>query len=215
MPLKVIGSGFGRTGTNSLQLALQDLGFDKCYHMYEIFPEPERSVDWLNAALGKPVDWEKVFDGYQSAVDWPATFFWETFLNLYPDAKVVHTERPAEKWYDSISNTIFALMKEGMKAGADDDTGVPNVQRDMVVEIVIKQTFGGNIEDKDHIIDVYNKHNAKVKATVPPERLLVFDVSEGWQPLCSFLDVPVPSEDFPRTNARDEFASPEKTGRKG
>jgi len=196
MPLKVIGSGFGRTGTNSLQIALQHLGFDKCYHMFEIISNPSRSVDWLKAALGEEVDWEKVFDGYQSAVDWPACHFWETFLDLYPDAKVVHTERPAEKWYESAASTIFQAHK---RPGPSSD------MRAMIKEIIAKQVFDGNMEDKDHVIDVYNKHNAKVKALVPPERLLIFNVKEGWEPLCAFLNVPVPTIDFPHSNTREEL----------
>lgn len=198
--LEVIGAGLGRTGTLSLKAALEQLGFTGCYHMVEVFAHPEHVPIWQAAADRKRVDWDALFAGYRSAVDWPVAHFWRDLSRHYPNAKVILTERDPEKWYKSFSETILRVLT--MPPAPN-----PEMQAHgkMVHDIITEQAFGGKLDDKAHIIDVYRRHNEEVRATIPADRLLVFDAPQGWEPLCRFLGVPVPKTDFPRTNSTDEF----------
>lgn len=201
MTIDVIGAGFGRTGTLSLKLALEKLGFEKCYHMMEVFENPGHVDVWLQATRGEPVDWPELFSGYRASVDWPACNFWELQLEAFPQARVILSERDPERWYDSVMNTIYPSSM------AARDGGDPAMQPwvDMAFELIWDGTFHGRVEDKDHAIDVYQAHNAYVKKQAPADRLLVFEASQGWAPLCEFLGCPVPDEPYPRVNTTEEF----------
>src|SRR5207248_1610854 len=107
--LKIIGAGFGRTGTMSLKVALEELGFRPCYHMIEVFERPADIAVWEVAAMGKPIDWAALFAGYQATVDWPACIFYKELMHVYPDAKVILTVRNPENWYESAKSTIFQM----------------------------------------------------------------------------------------------------------
>ncbi|MBV8977065.1 MAG: sulfotransferase family protein [Alphaproteobacteria bacterium] len=201
MSLKVIGAGFGRTGTHSLKIALEMLGFAPCYHMVEVFSHPGQSEMWEAAARGDVIDWQALLGPYKAAVDWPASYFWRPLMAMYPDAKVILTERDPEAWYKSMSQTILEFMK------VDADTIVDPVaraQRKMGKLIVSEKTFGGRF-DKEHVLDVYRANSEAVKREVPKDRLLVFDSPDGWKPLCEFLGVPVPDAPYPLTNTTEEF----------
>jgi len=208
MALSVIGAGFGRTGTLSLKLALERLGFGPCYHMTEIFADFKRADPWLAAARGERVDWDDVLSGYKSVVDWPACHFWREFAQLYPQAKVLLGVRDPAKWYDSISNTIF-LRLEQIKGARDETDPAMRAAIDMVLAIVAKRTFGWRF-DAAHAIEVFEEHIAAVKREIPGDRLLVYESGEGWEPLCRFLGVAVPDEAFPRVNAREAFWEAQK-----
>ena len=201
MPLDIVGAGFGRTGTFTLKAALDQLGFGKCYHMADVFEDQAQAKIWHAAVLGKPVDWEALFAGYGSAVDWPACYFWREFSELYPDAKVLLSLRDPEKWYKSFRNTIYNIMRMPIT----DDNELMKGHMEMVHELIVRRTFDDRLEDEAYMINVFNRHNEEVKATIAPERLLVYEVSEGWEPLCAFLNVPVPSEPLPRTNTTEDF----------
>ena len=194
MSLQVIGSGFGRTGTMSLKLALEQLGFGPCYHMVEVFKNPQAAGWWADAADGQP-DWAKIFAGYNSTVDWPNATFYAELAQAYPDAKVVHTERDPEAWFRSTQATIFR----------DDTAGADSGPFAGMFAKVIRRLFDDNMHDHDHVIDVYQRHNAQVRATIPAERLLVYEVAQGWEPLCAFLGVPVPDSPMPKVNSTEEF----------
>lgn len=197
MTLKIIGTGFGRTGTQSLKFALEQLGVGPCYHMVEVFPRPDHVGVWAAAARGEAVDWERLFEGFQSTVDWPSTYFWRELVARYPEAKVIHTERPAEVWWKSFSLTI--------KEALGDETAPPmRAWSEMVNTIITKRTFGGDME-KANVLRVYAAHNAEVKRTISRERLLEFDVAQGWEPLCAFLGLSVPATPFPNTNTTADF----------
>lgn len=203
MGLDVIGAGFGRTGTLSLKHALEQLGFSKCHHMLEVFEHPGQAVMFRDAGRGLKVDWGVVFNGYRAMVDWPGSFFWRELADFYPKAKVLLSLRDAEEWYESASATIFLAMK-AMSEGA----AVPPeilAQREMAFELIVQRTFGGNVADRANCIRAYNDNTERVKAEIPPERLLVFEVKQGWAPLCDFLNMAIPSTEFPRVNSRDEF----------
>jgi len=195
MPLSVIGAGFGRTGTLSLKLALDQLGFGPCYHMIEVFKDPMAPGYWEAAADGRPVDWEEVFAGYGSTVDWPAATFYQQLADAYPQAKVILTVRDPEAWFASTQATIFARP---LTDSADDAWARMAVK-------VIGDLFDRKMSDKQKLIDVYHRHNATVQRVVPAERLLVYDVAEGWEPLCRFLGVPAPDGPMPRVNSTEEF----------
>ena len=195
MPLSVIGAGFGRTGTMSLKLALDRLGFGPCYHMVEVFKNPKASGYWEAAADGRPVDWEEVFAGYGSTVDWPSATFYKQLANAYPEAKVILTVRDPEAWFASTQATIFSRH---IRDDTEDDW-----QR-MVLK-VISDLFDRRMTDKAKLIEVYQRHNEEVRRTIPQERLLVYEVADGWEPLCRFLDADVPNESMLRANSTDEF----------
>lgn len=201
--LDVIGAGFGRTGTASLKAALEHLGFGPCYHMFEVIAQPERMSSWADALDGKDVDWESVFSGYRSTVDWPSTWFWRELTEAYPHAKVILSVRDPQKWYDSTYNTLYQLAQRlgGDPSALPDDERVfaekvfPTIQK-----MIWTGTFDDRFSDREHAIDVFERHNEEVRRTVPADRLLEYQPGDGWQPLCDFLGAEVPEEDFPRAN---------------
>ncbi len=201
MSLSVLGAGFGRTGTMSLKLALEKLGLGRCYHMAEVFQNPGHAERWSAAAEGEKVDWDALLAGYGAAVDWPSTYFWRELAAYYPNAKIILTLRSAESWYKSCQSTIFQAM-----TGTTDDP-VRVAQQKMARRLVVDGTFGARIDDAAHTMAVYEKHNEEVRRVIPKERLLVYEIREGWAPLCSFLGLPVPEEPFPRVNSTEEFQS--------
>ncbi|MDB5432748.1 MAG: hypothetical protein JWP35_3864 [Caulobacter sp.] len=195
MPLKVIGAGLGRTGTLSLKLALEQLGLGRCYHMMEVFKNPDAPQQWLDAAEGRPVDWELVFDGYGASVDWPGAEFYAEHARLYPEAKVILSVRDADKWFDSTQATIFANPTYD---------GMPPVWAAMA-RALIGGKFDQRLSERQHCIDIYNRHNDEVRRTIPAERLLEFEAKQGWGPLCAFLGLPVPATPYPSVNSTEEF----------
>ena len=201
MTLKIVGAGFGRTGTNSLKLALEKLGFGPCHHMFEVGEHPEQVPYWQAAARGDMPNWDEVFEGYNASVDWPSARFWREISNHYPDAKVLLSVRPFESWFKSVHATIY----KSMKTRENMEPGIARDWRFMAYEIVVEQTFSGDLESFDHAKSVFEAHIAEVQRTVSPERLLTYDVAEGWEPLCGFLNVSVPNTPFPRTNSTHEF----------
>lgn len=199
----VIGAGFGRTGTMSLKVALDKLGFGPCYHMVEVMNNKNHVQLWIDHADGKKDNLELILQGYNSAVDWPTVTYYKELLALHPNAKVVLTTRDPESWYASCIATIFASSRSNLIVSLF----FPQIGRfvRMVQKIVWKGTFGDNFANKDHALAVYNRHVEEVRATVPPEQLLEFSVKEGWAPLCKFLDVPTPHGPFPNVNDQQEF----------
>ncbi|MFY1692013.1 sulfotransferase family protein [Plantactinospora sp. WMMB782] len=209
--MRVIGVGFGRTGTRSTKEALELLGFGPCHHMAELFAQPATIADWLRAARGEPVDWSRLLGGYGSTVDWPSVYFWRELIEVYPEARVLLTVRDPQRWYDSVRDTIY-------RARSIDPEAAPPGLREAVREhpelldqprltdaLVWQGTFGGRFEDREHALRVYADHNAEVRATVPADRLLEFDVARGWEPLCAFLGVDLPAEPFPLLNTTASF----------
>jgi hypothetical protein len=186
-------------------MALEELGFVKCYHMLEVFTHPEHVPVWDTAARGKPVDWESLFRGYAATVDWPGCNFYADYLRLYPDAKVILTVRDPERWYDSALRTIY-YVRNAFPAWARLLNPRMRGFTRMLDRLVWVGMFRGEFEDKWLALEVFHAHNEHVKRTVPPDRLLVYEVKEGWGPLCAFLGVPVPEgKPFPHVNDGEEF----------
>jgi hypothetical protein len=199
--LDVIGAGFGRTGTLSLKSALERLGFGPCHHMVELIENAEQISRWRRLADGETPEWDAVFRGYRSTADWPSVRFWRETTDHFPQAKVILTVRDPRRWYESVAQTIH--QAEAGPAPADP---VMAQMRRVVHDLLWVGEFDGRFEDMDHAIEVFNEHNEAVRREISADRLLVFEVAQGWEPLCAFLDVPVPDEPFPRTNDRQEFA---------
>jgi len=203
MSVRILGAGFGRTGTNSLKEALEILGFGPCYHMHEVAKNPCHVSIWNRAIDEKEVDWQDLFKGYQSAVDWPTISFLPKLLHQYPHAKVVLTLRDPEQWFESASNTIFEAMALGEKN--PDITGRNRTK--MSRRLILEKTFSGRYAEKEYCIKIYNQHIQDVISLVPSDKLLHYRISDGWKPLCDFLNVSVPSDHFPKTNDRKSFLS--------
>lgn len=199
MALSVIGAGVGRTGTLSLKLALERLGFAPCYHMLEVFEDLGGRVPlWDRAADGDDGQWDEIFAGYKSAVDFPASAFYRELAARYPDAKIILTTRDTERWYRSFEDTIRHALTDPLPEELA-------AWGRMTRKVILDRVFDGSVDDKAHVLARYEQHNEAVKRTIPPERLLVYQVAEGWEPLCRFLDVPVPEEPFPQVNTTDEW----------
>ncbi|QMU57700.1 MAG: sulfotransferase family protein [Boseongicola sp.] len=194
MTLSVLGLGFGRTGTESLKKALEILGCGPCYHMFEVLPHQNRVDEWVSLVQGKTPDWDKTFAGYHASVDWPGAFFWRELAEHYGDAKFILTTREPERWYDSMAKTILPLLRET----AVDPNSLAN-------QMFISRTFGGDIDDRDNVIETFLRHNAAVKAAIPSDQLLELEVGAGWDPLCAFLGIDVPDVPYPWGNRADEF----------
>ena len=193
MTLELIGAGFGRTGTESMKLALEQLGFGPCHHMKEVLADPEQLRIWRAIARGDPPDWEAAFAGYRAAVDWPSAFFWRELSNVFPKAKVILTVRSSESWHRSMSDTIFKVLA----ASTDPDS--------IGLKLIAERVFGGRFLNRDHAIAVYEKNNAEVQAAFDHHRLLIYRLGDGWEPLCRFLNKPLPDIPFPRSNSTAEF----------
>lgn len=204
MSLQVIGAGFGRTGTLSLKSSLEQLGFGPCYHMYELLGHIDHAPAWLAGNNGDASALRAPLAGYGATVDWPGCVLWRELADLYPDAKVVLSVRPPQRWYDSFRQTVGAVIAQ------ERDPNMPEAfwpVFDVSDLIVRDRSFGAgfDLDDQERVIAAYEAHNAAVRAGVAPERLLEFDVTEGWAPLCAFLGVPVPAGEFPNVNDRDQF----------
>lgn len=195
MTLRVIGAGYGRTGTASLKTALEKLGFGPCHHMSEVLPSPERIDRWRRIGEGEPL-WDQAFEGYNSTVDWPSCTHWRALMNYYPDAKIILSLRDAGKWFESVNTTI--LEKRVCEALKTTPMG-PMMQAN------VWGLFDGRMQDREYMMAAFERHCAEVIGSVPKERLLVFEPKQGWAPLCEFLGVDVPSEPFPHLNTQEEI----------
>lgn len=195
MSLKVIGAGYGRTGTMSLKLALEQLGFGPCFHMSEAIANPACIPGWIEACNGRP-DWEKLFAGYFATVDHPGCAFYRELAAAYPAAKVVLTVRDPNDWFDSTQATVFSPQMR-------DRVADPHFKE--FLTRTVWGLFGGGIDDRAYMVEKFERHTAEVERAIAAERLLVFQVSQGWEPLCEFLAVPVPAAPFPRVNSRAEM----------
>ena len=202
MALEVIGAGFGRTGTNSLKLALERLGFGPCHHMFEVRDNPEQLPAWEAAARGEAVDWDAVFDGYRSQVDWPGAAYWRQLSEHYPKAKVILSVRDPNEWFDSVQSTIGPFMTTKRGEHGNDHL---NAISEMCGKFIAEDIFDGQLNVKDHAVAVFKAHTEEVMATIPHERLLVYETGSGWGSLCSFLGVAEPDEPYPLTNSTREF----------
>jgi hypothetical protein len=199
MTLRIVGAGLGRTGTTSLKAALEQLLDAPCYHMVEVFGNPEAAMTWSRAVDGELPDWDEFLAGYRATVDWPAATFWPELSEAYPDAKVLLSTRDADAWWTSASNTIF----ESMQVEIEPDSPFA-AQREMILNL-LHSRFTLNWDDPDAAKAAFLRHNADVRARVPADRLVEWHPGDGWGPLCAALDLPEPDVPYPHVNTTDEF----------
>ena len=213
MTLKIIGAGLARTGTMSLKNALEILGIGQCFHVIELLKEPSR-LNYLDAKNPAGSDnWNAFFNGFNAAVDYPACYYYDTLLQQNPDAKVILTVRDAKAWYASVRDTVYRGKPKGVK-------DVARLMKNLVFsadmrkvapvfmyndKIIWQGQFQSNFDDQAFAIKIYQQHIEEVKRTVPSDQLLIYEVKDGWEPLCLFLDRPIPSVPFPHSNAKTEF----------
>ena len=197
--MKLIGAGFGRSGTMSIKAALEQLGYGPCYHMKIALRRYWHLAFFLRAWRGEKVNWKKFFHRYNSVVDWPSCSFYKDLMKEYPDAKILLNIRDPESWYDSMYETIWAVQPAF-------PWWFPRIVRTIHDEIIWNGNLRAVFENREKTIAVYKEWIEEVKNTVPPGRLLVYQVKEGWKPLCDFLGVPAPEgKTFPYINERKNF----------
>ena len=170
--------------------------------MYEVRRSAEQIALWTAAAQGAAMDWDKVFAGYTAQVDWPAAYYWQDLAKHFPQAKVILTHRDPEEWYRSVESTILPSAEIGR---TQDPDPMGRAGSDIVHQIVVQKVFGGRLHDKAHALRVFADHLATVKQVIPADRLLTYDVRDGWEPLCDFLGVDRPDQAFPSGNSTADF----------
>ncbi len=200
MNIQVIGAGFGRTGTLSLKLALQQLGYGPCLHMSDFAADPRLCQSWLQGLAAEAPDWKQLVGQYTSLVDWPGCLFVEQLLRQAPTARVIFTERDFDGWYQSVSETVFPALRWAQLVS---DEKAPHFIH-LAKKVIADKTFVGKF-DRESASGLYYAHRNHIVGLVPAEQLLLFDVREGWEPLCEFLQCEVPKGNFPRENAAREF----------
>jgi hypothetical protein len=192
----------------SLKAALELIGYGPSFHMIDLLRTPSLLPPWEAAAAGERVDWHAALDGWGSTVDWPGCTFWEQHLEAWPDAPVLLNVRDPDAWYRSCLNSIFEAKEMGLRGelrGSDSENAPEPAVMQMINNLIWNGTFHGRFLEKDYALEVFHAHVALVKSKVPADRLLEFDVKQGWDPLCDFLGVPVPDEPFPHLNDTASF----------
>jgi Sulfotransferase domain len=198
MPLKVVGAGVGRTGTNSLKLALERLLGAPCHHMFEIRDDGTQVAGWTDAIEGRPVDWEAMLAGYSALVDWPGASFWPELSAANPEALVLLSVRDPQSWYRSASKTIFPFIENPRPERASWMATVRKLLRDR---------FSDRLDDEGTMVAAFERHNDAVRTAIAPKRLLEWSPADGWEPICERLGLDVPGEAFPQTNSTADFNS--------
>lgn len=196
MALQIVGAGVGRTGTHSLKVALEQLLGGTCHHMVECFGRPDQIAGFTAAFDGESVDWSELLADFTAMVDFPGSLFWREIAAANPDAPILLSTRDADGWYKSATNTIFMSFEHA-----------PGELQPWMLAVRkgLHDRFSDDFENKDAMIAAYDRHNAEVRAEVPADRLIDWTPSDGWDPICAALNLPVPDEPFPVTNTTSEF----------
>ena len=208
--MKVIGAGLPRTGTLSQKVALEMLGFGPCYHMVNVLTDLPLADRWAEAMDGD-ADWNEIFGEHESTVDWPGAFFYRELADAYPEAKVVLSVRDPETWEKSMLDTIWDViyghspMAHISKARETIDPAWDSYLELMARMWAAQGFFTGRRMRPGQLAEAITRYQEQVQRTIPEERMLVWSVSDGWEPLCRFLEVDVPSAQFPRLNDSKMF----------
>ncbi|HEX5586575.1 MAG TPA: sulfotransferase [Acidimicrobiia bacterium] len=200
--MEIVGAGLGRTGTMSLKLALEQVLGSPCYHMMEVFSRPDDIAVWQSAIDGSPPDWAEFFTDYDAAVDWPVAAFWRELSDAFPDAPVLlSTRRDADAWWKSANDTIFQVSRHDADVGADELAQAHHA----MANAMFTKRFTPDWRDEAAAKRAYEAHNAAVRATIEPGRLVDWQPGDGWEPICTALDIAVPDAPFPHVNTTEEF----------
>lgn len=211
--MKVIGAGLPRTATTTLLIALEQLGYGRCYHMRDLLADLENGLPLWEAVADGARDWERIFGDAQSTVDWPSARYWRELLERYPDAKVILSVRPADRWVKSMRETVWGIYHgDSVIHHVSDARAVLDPLWRRYIALMRRMTWddrtgalAGDTYSDDGFAGAMERWNDSVKRDVPPEQLLVWDPAEGWEPLCRFLEVDVPAEPLPRVNDTASF----------
>ena len=195
MSIKVVGAGVGRTGTSSLKQALEFLLGKPCYHMRELIENPDDITFWHQAAFGGRLDWHTALAKYGAGVDWPFSAFWPELSRTFPTSLILLSLRPADQWWESASRTIYSPRKRepGLLTETSDEVSRTRFPIHPI------------IHDKKASMSLFDKWNNHVIEQAPSKRLLVWEVGDGWEPICNALNLPIPDIPFPYKNTRKEF----------
>ncbi len=200
-----------RTGTLTQKLALEMLGLGPCYHMVDVLADLEQAKLW-DRALDGEAPWDEIFKGFNSTVDWPGGYFYRELIDVYPEANVVLSVRDPESWERSMRETVWAVRHgESLVRLLSSAQAHVNPQWQAFLNMIDRLiwqgdgTFAAGHERPEQLIEGMERHTMEVKRAVPAERLLVWNVAEGWEPLCAFLELPVPDVPLPHVNDRTEF----------
>jgi Sulfotransferase domain len=200
--LRVAGAGLGRTGTNSLKLALETLLGGRCYHMFELMQRREDLPAWESAVRGEHVDWDALLRDYAATVDWPACAFWRQISAANGGAMVLLSTRDSDAWWASMEQTIVPILQQPPHSGDPEWE-----QGRAMVDDLMRGTFTPDWHDREAAIAAYERHNEAVRREVPAGRLIEWRTGEGWEPICEALDLPVPEVPFPHENASGDFVA--------
>jgi hypothetical protein len=211
--MKLIGAGLPRTATLTQKTALEMLGVGPCYHMVNVLADLDQVNLWMAALNGQP-RWDEVFAGFQSTVDWPGGYFYEELMEVYPEALVLLSVRDPQTWAKSACDTVWSVRHgESLMRLLSSAWGEVDPQwrgfLEMVDGLLWKNegTFAKGHETLEQLAEGMVAFNEEVKRKVPAERLLVWEPRDGWEPLCTALDVPIPSEPVPHVNDSEEFVA--------
>ncbi|WP_165966124.1 sulfotransferase family protein [Actinomadura sp. 7K534] len=213
--MRVIGTGFGRTGTTSLEAALVQLGFGPCFSAADVFRQPKFIRPLLGAVEGGPVNWGELLAGYDSLVSEPAAVCWRELVEYFPEAKVVHTVRDPERWVESVERTLFRRRRHlaspygrvAVRMSSMLGTDFAPLARLFQSTLEARALKSLAARRPERAVELFRAHTDQVTEAVPPDRLLTYDVGAGWEPLCEFLGVPVPDEPFPRVSTSAQYTS--------
>jgi hypothetical protein len=199
MTLRIVGAGLGRTGTTSLKQALELLLGGVCHHMTEVASQENGPGVWADAFEGRQQDWAAVMAPYVASVDWPSSPFWAELAETFPDAPILLSVRDPDSWYESAKNTIIPALAS--QEDADHESDWTRMRRGMT------RSFTPHWPEPAAMKAAFVAHNDHVRATAPPGRLVEWTASDGWEPICAALDLPIPTEPFPHSNSSAEFRS--------
>lgn len=195
--MRLIGAAFPRTGTMSVRRALAILGFGASYHMQEVFLNPSHADVWNRACDGAPPDWTHFLEDYSATLDGPACLFWREIAGAFPDASVLLLRRDPDAWYESMIETVYPTMMGKM--------GETDPALRMIRRVFLDGFMEGRFEDRRFATRRFSQYCDEVIREMRPGKLLVYEVTEGWEPLCAFLGCEVPDLPFPARNTRLEF----------
>jgi len=200
MVLRVVGTGLGRTGTNSLKVALERLLGGRCYHMFELIERPGDTEQWERALVGDAVEWGWLRQEFVATVDFPAAMFWRELLADSPHAVVLlSTRESAQVWWDSFQRTIVPSLSGDVPADQ------PEWVRRRAMNLAVLSRLTPRWREPAAAVAAYERHNDAVRRTVPPDQLIDWQPGDGWGPICSVLGLAVQEEPFPHENTAADF----------